>query len=121
MLASCSIFSLGDAALTVDFGNGIDEETNARVLQLFQKLRGFSPSIIDLVPAYSSLAIYYDTVALRSKERSAFDAMKETIERILHEETKAVQPQSRKLKIPVCYAKNFALDIEALAVTKNLS
>ena len=121
MSFSCSIFPLGDAALTVDFGNKIDDAVNDYVLQLFQKLQGFSSSITDLVPAYGSLTVYYNVLALRSKERSAFEAMKALIEPLLQESKKDENVARRTLRIPVCYAKEFALDINDLAAQKNMA
>src|SRR5947209_16011939 len=94
-----SIFPLGDAALTVDFGNRINDDINNRVLQLFSRLQNSSPFVKDLVPAYSSLTIYYDALSLRSNERSAFEAMKGMIEPLLREEEKAQTLKQRKMRI----------------------
>ena len=64
------ITSLGDAALLVQFGNTIDEGINQKVLQLFRKLQALQlPYITDVVPAYSSLAVYYDVYQLLQKEK----------------------------------------------------
>lgn len=116
-----TIFPLGDAALTVDFGNCIDEGLNANVLRLFGKLQNLSPHIIDLVPAYASLTVYYDVLSLRSQGRSAFETMKAMIEPLLHGEESGVALQNRRIAVPVCYAKGFALDLEEVAAQKNLS
>lgn len=116
-----TIFSLGDAALTIDFGNRIDEDTNKHVLQLYQKLKDFSPSIIDLVPAYSSLTVYYDVLSLRTKTQSAFNAMKTLIEPLLQQTEKEKTVAQRTVQIPVCYDENFALDINEIAAQKNIS
>ena len=61
-----SLFHLGDAALTIEFGNEINEALNKKVLQLYNTLKqNAQPYILDLVPAYSSLAVYYDVMALK--------------------------------------------------------
>jgi hypothetical protein len=48
------LFPLGDSALTVDFGNIIDEEINGNVMALYQQLLN-NPidGTIEIVPAYS--------------------------------------------------------------------
>jgi inhibitor of KinA len=117
-----TIFPLGDSALTVDFGNRIDEALNKRVLYLFGKMQKLSPHIIDVVAAYSSLTFYYDVSALRSTGQPAFEAVKKMIEPFLREGQDTTDSfQSRSIRIPVCYAKAFALDIDELAEQKSLS
>ena len=116
-----TIFSLGDAALTIDFGNAINEAVNKNVLRLFSKLQNSSPFILDVIPAYSSLTVCYDAVALRSANRSAFKTITTMIEPLLREEESDVESQPRRIKIPVCYSNRFALDMDELATQKNVS
>jgi len=116
-----TISPLGDGALLVSFGNVIDEEVNKKVLQLFQQLENQRSFIQDLVPAYSSLTVYYDVLALHTKETSAFERARELLLPLLNQiETNDASP-GRDIAIPVCYAKCFAPDLEELAVQKNLS
>lgn len=118
------ITSLGDAALLVQFGNTIDEGINQKVLHLFRKLQALQlPYITDVVPAYSSLAVYYDVYQLLQKEKGfkAFEFVAQLLKNILHQPT-AEEVQSRNaIQIPVCYAPAWAPDIEAVALQKNLS
>ncbi len=116
-----TIFSLGDAALTIDFGNTIDEAVNKNVLRLFRKLQHRSPHILDVIPAYSSLTICYNSVALRSTQRTAFETVKGLIGPLLREEENNIDIQPRRIEIPVCYARPFALDIVELAAQKAMS
>ena len=78
--ANYTIFPLGDTAVTIDFGNSIDEVINQEVLSLFHSLKeNFIPGIIELVPAYSSLTIYYDMLTVRKNNpqyESAYHAVK---------------------------------------------
>ena len=120
------IFPLGDSAITLDFGNQIDEEINRKVLALFHLLiKEPLPGTIDVVPAYSSIAIYYDVYQLRKKaddRRTVFEWMKEQLEKKLRQDPIAeVEDPSRVITIPVCYAKEFAPDIDRLAKAKQLS
>lgn len=117
-----TIFPLGDGALTVDFGNRIDEALNQNVLRLFRQLQYADlPFVRDLIPAYASLTVYYDVTALRTKEQTAFAAMKERLLSILEGDQNNETAQSRRISIPVCYAKNYAPDLEELAAQKGLS
>lgn len=119
-----SIFSLGDSAIVLDFGNCIDTSINEYVLRLFHHFKNKKHrGIIDMVPAYSSLSFFYDAVELRrsTENRTAFDAIKQFIE----EEIKLVAGNKRKeqrtIKIPVCYSEVFAPDISVIASEKNIA
>jgi inhibitor of KinA len=62
------IFPLGDSALTIDFGNRIDEAVNKEVIARFNQLQQLPlPGMIEAVPAYSSLTIHYDVLAVKKK------------------------------------------------------
>src|SRR5215218_8001816 len=106
-----SIFPLGDSALTIDFGNIINIDINKKVLQLFHQLKRENISyIIDLVPAYSSLSIYYDIVALyqhKAPDKTAFEVMAGIVEDFTQKTHEAIVQQTRVIEIPVCYARQF--------------
>jgi len=123
--ANYTIFPLGDTAVTIDFGNSIDEVINQEVLSLFHSLKeNFIPGIIELVPAYSSLTIYYDMLTVRKNNpqyKSAYDAMKEKIAERLLEPIGESGILSHSVKIPVCYDKEFAPDIDELTASKNIT
>ena len=120
MLPAFTIFPLGDSALTIDFGNRIDDEINKKVLWLFQKLQRHSLPIKDIIPAYSSLSIFYDAASLHTNDKTAFERVKELLLPLLVEEEE-VTTNSRKLKVPVCYAAKFGLDLESLAISKDVA
>ena len=122
MQQSFTIFSLGDSALTVDFGNTINDRINQKVLQLFHAIQELSlPFIKDVVPAYSSLAIYYNAPALHSHQKTAFETVQDLITSLLKNEEPTITIQNRTIRIPVCYGEKFALDLKELALQKNLS
>ena len=63
-----TISPLGDNAIILNLGNIIDETINRKVLYLFQKLKTLAlPFVTDIVPAYSSLVIFYDLLILKNK------------------------------------------------------
>lgn len=120
-----TIFPLGDSALTIDFGNVIDAEINKKVLRLFHQLKNNADvTILDLIPAYSSLTIYYNVAAACKKagdNETAFEIMAAMIEEETAKEQQATEIKSNFIEVPVCYSKKFALDIETLADQNKLS
>ena len=119
------IFPLGDAAITIDFGNCIDETINKEVIARFNQLRQQPlPGMIEAVPAYSSLTVYYDVIALKKKiplHQTVYEWMKQQLEERLQQPFQQNQIKERLLNIPVCYDEEFAGDIQHLATTKNIS
>ncbi|HWR33908.1 MAG TPA: 5-oxoprolinase subunit PxpB [Chitinophagaceae bacterium] len=119
------IFPLGDAAITIDFGNCINESVNNEVISRFSQMQK-EPilGMIEAVPAYSSLTIYYDVLMLRKKisaTLTVYDWMKEQIENRLHQQTEQAEEKRRIMRIPVCYDDEFAMDINQLAAARNIS
>lgn len=121
---SYRISPLGDTALIIDFGNFISPEINEAVISLFKTL-GQSPLeyMTEAVPAYSSLAIYYDVVSLykRIKQgRSAFDQMKKETEKLLSGEGFISGSPGELISIPVCYDEEYGVDLRWISIEKNI-
>jgi inhibitor of KinA len=120
------IFPLGENALTIDFGNEISLALNHKVLRLADVLaRNSFAGFVELVPAYSSLTIFYDVFAVRKNFpafETAFEAVKNFLENALEnpgEEIESAEP--RLVEIPVCFDENAALDLEFVAAENNLT
>ncbi|HEX5651872.1 MAG TPA: 5-oxoprolinase subunit PxpB [Chitinophagaceae bacterium] len=123
--ASYQIFGLGDTALVVDFGNRIDEDLNRRVIQYCRHLKTAAiPGTLEIVPAYSSITLYYDPVAI-SKSVPAGSTIqawvKEKLTTALEQEWETTATKERQIRIPVCYEEGFAPDLALLAAQRNLS
>ena len=118
-------FSLGDSAITVDFGNCIDETINNEVIRRFNQLQQDPiPGLIEAIPAYSSLTIHYDVLALKNKSTAGstiFEWVKDQLLEKLRQPIEQTEVKERLIKIPVCYENEFALDIKQLAAIKNIS
>jgi len=113
MTVPYTIFPLGDTAITIDFGNSIDVHLNKMVIQLYEIVKAANLfGVKDIVPAYSSLTIYYDVIAVVKHYHAAspFTVMKRELEALLIEEKQATDMPARQLRIPVCYAAKYALD-----------
>ena len=119
-----TIFPLGDSALTIDFGNVISRDINRYVLALFYYFKKKNIyGVVDIVPAYSSVSIYYDVGLVRSSipGKTAFEIIKAQAEEGLKEDLEYEPAHQRKISIPVCYSGAFAPDIELIASEKKLS
>lgn len=122
---SYRIFPLGDTAITIDFGNVIDETINSHVLKLFHQLHSNPiPGMIEAVPAYSTLTIYYDVFGInktRANGKSVYEYVCGQIDERLKQALTNDDKQFSLVKVPVCYEKEFAPDIERLAREKKMS
>ena len=117
------IFPLGDSAVTVDFGNVISVDLNKRVISLAEHLTSNPfPGFVEAVPAYSSLAIFYDLLETRSAfpdQETAFDAVRSVISAIDVDQVSSTD--DRLVEIPVDFRPDAALDLEDLADRAGLS
>ena len=124
-LNEVTISALGDSAIIINYENKIDETLNSKVLQLFYKLKEKSfPFVKDIVPAYNSLAIFYDLLILNNKttlNRFSLKNFTDQIKILIKEDIETSSLPSRKIKIPVCYSAKYALDVQYMAQQKNLS
>jgi inhibitor of KinA len=118
------IFPLGDSAITIDFGNVVDEKINDRVISMLKKISSHPfAGFIEASPAYSSVTVFYDVYKIHNeiKCKSVFEWVKQKLEGLLLENISAESPGRPEIKrIPVCYESRYAIDLSTLAKTKNL-
>ncbi len=119
------IFPLGDAAATIDFGNLVDEKLNEEILERVKQLKEQSlPGIIEVLPAYSTLTVYYDIKVLKKKfpsNQTAFEWLRQKLEEKLQQPVLQNEVVKRHIRIPVCYEDEFASDLQHLATIKNIT
>lgn len=105
----------GDCAVTIEFGDSIDETVNARVLALDRSIGAGPPAgVVETVPTYRSLLIHYDPL-VTSYDTLAGQCL------ALARGAGAVPHCGRLLEIPVCYEAGFGVDIAEVASTLGLS
>lgn len=124
MESSYTIYPLGDSALIVDFGNVIEEELNRKVLSVSNAIKKAAIiGIKDIVPAYSSVTVHFDTVAVLKKHpyTSAFVTIKDKLDTLLFHSIKDAKEVTRLIRVPVCYAPKYALDLDDIALHTNLT
>ncbi|MFZ5916001.1 MAG: 5-oxoprolinase subunit PxpB [Chloroflexota bacterium] len=107
---------LGDAALLIEFGDGIDEAINRRVRSLAALLAQESlDGLGEAVPTYRSLLVHYDPLRLDYA----------AIERWVWERTNRAEtfplPPPRRVEMPTVYGGAFGPDIEFVAAHNGLS
>jgi len=119
------IFPLGDAALTIEFGNEISVEFNNRVIQLARFFEGNSfPGFIEVVSAYASFSVFYDVSMVRKNFPAfptAFDAVKSFTENAWQSSDELAETESLLIEIPVCFDVEYAVDLALIAAENNLT
>lgn len=119
------IFPISEKAVTIDFGNEISVELNEKVIQLAEAIeKNNFIGFIELVPAYSSLTIFYNLFTVK-KNYSQFETAFAFVESFLKTSLKSLQTvdfdNPTPIKIPVDYSDEFALDLDFVAQNANLT
>ena len=87
MSSGFTIYPLGDHAITIEFGEQINHETNQQVLSLFHYLQSKPfQGLLDLIPAYTTLTVVYDVFQLKQycqKTQTVYDWLEQRIVYIL--------------------------------------
>ena len=112
VLDSVSILSAGEQGLVVEFGDSINAEVNFRVHKLAQKLVSLKDNrIIEVIPTYRSLLIYFDPIRISRDELS-----KMVHAHLTQQTNQADQTDVKKVVyVPVCYGGEYGPDIEYVA------
>jgi len=117
--ASPTVSWLGDCALLVELGGGIDPESSARALAVAAALRRAAlRGVVDVVPAYASVALHLEPRAAMARgDEIAAEALRCAL---------AVPPPAidadagRRVTIPVAYGGEDGPDLERLAAHARL-
>jgi len=123
------IVPLGDSALIVRVHEQFDdapEETLNEVLQTFQQLRSAGiPGVIELAPAYTSVAVFFDPVDVAKASGTASDIFDWLAARIgaatVPKRRGSRRSAPRTVEIPVCYEPEFAPDLDEVAQHAQIS
>jgi inhibitor of KinA len=109
----------GDTALVVEFGQAIDRNLNAKVLALARSIErraaaGRFKGLIETVPTFRSLMIYYDPLVLDPAELAA------ELEEMLRN-LQPAPPAGRVWQLPVCYDPQVGPDLAEVAQRTGLT
>jgi inhibitor of KinA len=123
------IVPLGDSALIVRVREQFEDapdETLDEVLRVFQLLqRAAIPEVIELAPAYTSVAVFLDPVAILKTNGGGDELAKKIRSAIIpasRRHRRRTAPRRRRLiEIPVCYDAEFGVDLNRVAGHTKLS
>lgn len=118
------IQSLGDHALVIHFGDTIDDSIHQEILFLFQQLQKQPiTGMLDVIPAYTSLAIMYDVMIVNKEAPtlSAYQYIKQQVYNLMQQNYLSFEIKRRIIRIPVCYDISLGIDVEEMAVEKKMS
>lgn len=134
MATDHKITALGDSAVTVNFGQTIDEATNDRVLAFTSYIEKHPfKGLIEVVSAYTSVTVHYDPylvhqslqMCLQNKKLTLtpYDRMVNIITDMLEQTDNCPNPPmtGRLINIPVCYGGEFGPDLKDVASHNDLS
>ena len=110
------IMAAGDSALVVEFGNKIDEQINAYVHALAEKIeQQHMDGVIEVVPTFRSVLIYYDMYSFSYQE------MEKKMIRVAQELQEDGKMVKKIIKIPCCYGARFGQDLADMEKITGLS
>jgi inhibitor of KinA len=109
-------FPAGDRSLSVEVGDEISVAVNTRVRALeFLIEQKALPGVVEMVPAFRSLLVYYDPLVI------GYDELQHAIREIAPQAASVGPPPQRAVELPCCYAPGLGLDLEAAARRLDLS
>jgi len=117
---------LGDAAVIVSLDGGLDDAALAAVTNLAESIREACwPGVIDVVPAYGSVAVFYDPYRTGGEDGSPYEWLREAIiERVRlagNAQTTESMLEARIVELPVHYGGADGPDLEAVAAHTGLA
>nr|WP_148932081.1 5-oxoprolinase subunit PxpB [Paenibacillus methanolicus] len=120
---------LGDSAAVVRFGETIDPLVHRRVIGLAERLAHSPvPGMTDVVPAFASLTVHYDPIALHARHGTAvreaggsFGYVSRCLAELIQAGGHAAVAQARIVDIPVCYGAELGPDLGEVAAHSALT
>jgi len=110
------ILTVGDCAVSVEFGQEISLEINHKVMALKMVLeREPIRGIVELIPTYCSLLIQYDPMELR------YGQLRDRLEALVTQLDEVEMPPKQVVEIPVAYGGEYGPDLGEVARVHNIS
>jgi len=100
----------GDRAVSVELGDEIGREVNARVLALDYLLRQQAVAgVTETVPSFRALLVYYDPLVIGYEELGA------RLRAVATEARPEALPPARTVELPCCYGGELGFELEPAA------
>lgn len=110
------ILPMGDRALTVEFGNEINEQINAHLMGFINKVNEqHIKGIEELIPSFRSVLIHYNPAI------HTYSRMCDIVRAVLSQHILDVDHVKRIVEVPVCYENGLGPDIDFVAEHAGLS
>jgi len=110
------LIPLGDAAITVEFGNEIDPQINGCVVTFAETIaRQGWKEILDVVPTYRSVTVHFDPLQVDSA------ALTDWLTSLPRPGQRDTAPEGTLHEIPVCYGGEWGPDLNDVASFAGLS
>jgi inhibitor of KinA len=117
------IIPLSQSSILLSFGSEINLKLHEQVMYAKHLIES-NPfeGLIETVPAYNSLAVYYNPLQIKKTEETIAASVEQIIKPILETDSEAQLTKKEKIiTIPVCYDPEFGIDIEELSTLLQLS
>jgi inhibitor of KinA len=121
---------LGDSALILRMGDQLQDASEQTVNQVLGALRRIEraqiPGIIELAPAYTTLAVYFDPIRVidgGADPEGVVDWLSKKLNDALGDPRRLRRDKAhtRSIEVPICCDTEFALDLEQVARRAKLS
>ena len=114
---------LNESSILLSFGDRINEEVHTLVMQAKAVIESKSfPGFIETVPAYTTLAVYYNPVEVEKTNETISATVIQILQATLEKNTTTqFSHKGSFVEIPVCYHPAFAADLNTTADSLKLS
>ena len=121
-----TIYPLSESAVTVEFGNTIDETLMNRINRFNQLLHQKPfPGLYDTVPAYTTLTVFFDPFKLILQNelpgKSCFEKVSNYLQQVRDDGEPSSASETDIIGIPVCYGGSLGPDLEYVAEFHHLT
>jgi KipI family sensor histidine kinase inhibitor len=122
-MQSFSVHPVNESSILLRFGNSIDVHTHQQLMQAKQSIeQNPFPGFVETVPAYNSLAVYYNPVEVVQTAATIAASVEQTIRNIIaNAKSPTASTTTQLIELPVCYDEDFAPDLAETAVNLQLS
>ncbi|MFJ7754767.1 5-oxoprolinase subunit PxpB [Peribacillus muralis] len=119
---ACQMSPLGDSAIVLTFGNGIEYSIHKKI-KLFMELLEEEPfaGFVECVPAFTNLTVFYEPLVIYNTHKQSDEAISpyHVVRSILEEKLLDLMEDKklshRTVTIPVCYGGEYGPDLEYVA------